>query len=277
MQTDGHVRRTTVLAILVLVPLILPTEARASGGPGPRERAGGVAGSDSVPGSPGGLPPVRGAARMTAAGVTEGAWAPEDGGGLQLLVVGVDAYLGGGFSARLELAGKWGHEGAPFPSAQGLSSLDAEDFGGPGEAWLEWSHGGGVERSGRWIARLKAGRVDANAEFANSEAAAPFGNPSFGLSPVLAVLPSYPAPAPSLNAFVRAWPSGPELGAGVYRREDGSYAVVSQLSGELAGAEPVRWSAGWAEPVGRTDAERGLFVIVERASEDRVSPFLMVS
>ncbi|MEJ2504504.1 MAG: hypothetical protein P8177_14540, partial [Gemmatimonadota bacterium] len=178
--------------------------------------------------------------------------------------------------ARLELAGKWGHEGAAFASSQGLSSLDAEDFGGVGEAWLQWSTGAGTGAAGP-VLRVKAGRVDANSDFAYSDVAGGFGNPSFGLSPVLAILPSYPAPAASLNAFVRPRPVGPEVGAGVYRRADGEYTVVGQVTNGLAGPGSVRWSAGWVEPIGPGEPGRGAYLIVERSSEAGVSPFVMAS
>lgn len=173
--------------------------------------------------------------------VMEAAWGSEGSPALlHLVAVGVEPELAPGLTARLELVGKWGRDAAPFPSSQGLSSLDAEDFGGLGEAWVEWRMGNAV--------RLKAGRVDGNTEFAAAEVASTFANPSFGLSPALGLLPSYPTPAPSLNAFVRPVPGGPELGGGVYRTADGAWSAVGQLAG--AAGQRFRWRAGLATPLG---------------------------
>ncbi|NIP83705.1 MAG: hypothetical protein GWM90_32535, partial [Gemmatimonadetes bacterium] len=69
--------------------------------------------------------------------------------GVQVAEAVVEVGSGGGLTAAVQLQAKAGHEGAGFPSAQGLSSLDAADFAGIGEAWVEWSGGSSVE------ARLK--------------------------------------------------------------------------------------------------------------------------
>lgn len=195
-----------------------------------------------------------------------------DEGVLQVVSAAVEPSLPGGFRARVELLAKWGHDGLPFPSEQGLSSLDAHDFGGPGELWLEWSAADRV--------RLKAGRVDANAEFAASEAAASFVNPSFGLSPALARLPSYPEPAPSLNAVVGSQGGLPEVGAGVYRAPGGLWTAVGQLSGTVPGAPDLRWSAGAASPLSAVGADTpvgGAWLIVERPSETGLASFLVLA
>lgn len=49
--------------------------------------------------------------------------------------------------------------------------------------------------------RIKAGKVDANSEFAAVDMLAGFSNSSAGFSPTIFALPSYPDPAFSLNAF----------------------------------------------------------------------------
>ena len=175
---------------------------------------------------------------LSASWIVEGATTGEEHGALQLLSVALEPDLGAGFTARVEFLGKWGHdEAVPFPSSQGLSSLDAYDFRGPGEAWLEWTGAPG--------ARVKAGWVDANSEFAASDVAAVFANPSFGLTPTLAFMPSYPAPRPSVNAFVSPF-GGPELGVGAYRAADGDWAAVVQASGAVPYTPSLRWQAGVA-------------------------------
>ncbi len=175
---------------------------------------------------------------LSASWIVEGATTGAEHGALQLLSAALEPDLGMGFTARVEFLGKWGHdEAVPFPSSQGLSSLDAYDFRGLGEAWLEWS--------GMPGARLKAGWVDANSEFAASEVAAVFANPSFGLTPTLAFMPSYPAPRPSVNAFVSLF-GGPELGVGTYRAADGDWSAVVQATGAVPNAPSLRWQAGVA-------------------------------
>jgi hypothetical protein len=229
----------------------------------------GAPAEDSVPEA---LVPRWDAVEVTGLSVTEGAYAGGGGGLLQLVTVGVESELGGGFTAHLDAQGKWGHDGAPFPSEQGLSSLDAGDFGGVGEAWLEW-------RSGKRV-RVKAGRVDANSEFAASESAGSFANPSFGLSPVLALLPSYPEPAPSANVFVGSASGGLGAGTGLYRGPEGAWVGVAELGGAVPRLPAVRWSAGWATPLGAGSegaGEAGAYLIVERPSEDALSPFVVVS
>lgn len=218
-----------------------------------------------------------------ATSVTEAVRAAGSWGVLKVVTVSVEPALPGGLSVRVELAGKRGHDGTAFPSVQGLSSLDAADFGGVGEAWVEWSAGGpdGPGSGSGWFDgfRMKAGRVDANSEFAASAAAAAFANPSFGLSPVLGVLPSYPAPAPSANVFVPG-PAGADLGAGLYRAGRG-WTAVGQVTGALPGASSVRWSAGWAAPLGDKAGDPGGtgggWLVLERPAPHAASPFLVLA
>jgi carbohydrate-selective porin OprB len=88
---------------------------------------------------------------------------------------------------------------------QGVSNIDAHRFSGLGELWLE-------QRLA--AVRLKVGRVDANAEFVVSEHAGGFLNAAMGLTPTVFMAPTYPSPAPSVNAFVTA--GGVTVGSGLY-------------------------------------------------------------
>lgn len=205
---------------------------------------------------------------------TEGAWSR--GGGpaaLQMLAMSLEPELAPAVRAHVELLAKWGHDGVPFPSSQGLSSFDAGDFSGLGEAWVTWA---GSDRL-----RVKAGWVDANSEFAVSEAAGEFANPSFGLSPALALLPSYPDPAPSLNVFARPLAGGPEVGGGVYRAAEGAWSATAQLTGGVPGASSVRWSAGCAVPLNPApagpDPDAAAWLYLGRPVPEAVSPFVMVA
>lgn len=206
------------------------------------------------------------------ASVVEGAWTRDEPGVLQVFEIAAESRLPGGISAGLEMQAKWGHDGVPFPSSQGLSSLDADDFVGLGEAWVEW-------RSPERV-RIRAGWLDANREFASVAAALDFANPSFGLSPALAALPTYPLPAPSVNLFVR-WPASTVgVGGGASRRADGEWSVVGQVSGEVPRLGSYAWSAGWCYPLGGSlpsaGFEPGAYLIVERPVEG-FSPFVKVA
>jgi hypothetical protein len=209
---------------------------------------------------------------FTGASVVEGAWSQGDTGMLLVVALGVEPSLPGGFSGRFELLAKRGHDGVAFPSSQGLSSWDAANHGGVGEVWLQWE---GLSR-----VRVKAGWVDANTEFAAVGSAGEFANPSFGLSPALSILPSYPDPSPSANLFVGTWDGGPELGAGVFRSAPGAWSAVGQVSGGIARGRAIRWSAGWAVPLSGSPEVRGQaggYLFAEGPSEVAVSPFAKVA
>ena len=63
--------------------------------------------------------------------------------------------------------------------------------------------------------RFKIGRVDANSEFAFVDNGAEFINSSFGFSPTIFLLPTYPDPASSANFFL--YPAEHlSFGVGVY-------------------------------------------------------------
>lgn len=91
---------------------------------------------------------------------------------------------------------------------QGFSNIDAPPFAHAGELWIEQSIV--PDRL-----RVKAGRIDANTEFAAVDAAGAFLNSSMGYSPTILLLPTYPDPR--LGAIVAADPL-PVLSvkAGVY-------------------------------------------------------------
>jgi len=128
------------------------------------------------------------------------------------LSIDVDtARLVGWSGGRLHLAA-YAHHGASgarlVGDAQGFDNLDAAPFRGLFEAWCE-------QRLARGRVRVKAGRVDANTEFAAVESAAPFLHSSAGFSPTIVGFPSFPGPAPSVNVIADvAWL---HLGLGAYR------------------------------------------------------------
>ena len=198
--------------------------------------------------------------------IAEGAVARKGPEALMVASVAVEPALRSWARARVELQAKWGHDGSSFPSAQGLSSLEAADFRGVGEAWLE------IDKGDRL--RLKVGLVDANTEFATSAASSEFANPSLGLSPALALLPSYPDPAWSANLFATLGEPGSVVGVGTYRNPDGTWSAVTQFNAPMGS---LQWSVGWVTPMTAESTQRGAYLIVERPAEDGISPFVTVA
>jgi len=91
---------------------------------------------------------------------------------------------------------------------QGYDNLDAGHLNQVEEIWYQ-------QKLAQDHLRVKAGQVDANAEFDNISAAAGFINSSAGFSPTLVDFPTYPNPALSANLF--AYPTEWfYCGAGIY-------------------------------------------------------------
>lgn len=95
---------------------------------------------------------------------------------------------------------------------QGFSNIDAEPLLAAGEIWYE-------QRVLNQRVRIKAGRVDANTEFAAVPAAADFLSSSMGYSPTIP-MPSYPTPAASVSVFAQP-AEHVEVGAGVFNGSPG--------------------------------------------------------
>ena len=120
---------------------------------------------------------------------------------------------------------------------QAYSNIDADRFTEIDELWLEQVLFGGR-------VRVKAGRIDANTEFACVEAAGDFLNSSAGVSPTILTLPTYPDPEPGINVFVAAarWL---EIGAGVYRSSRGGRALTLSPGDRFLVVEAkLRWTTG---------------------------------
>jgi porin len=81
-------------------------------------------------------------------------------------------------------------------SFQGISNIDADGRTQISELWYEQ-----VLLDGRLS--LKAGKIDASAEFAHSKNAGEFLNASAGFSPTILDMPAYPDPATGINVFVK--------------------------------------------------------------------------
>ncbi len=92
--------------------------------------------------------------------------------------------------------------------AQGISNVDADGFEQLARLWYQQGFWDGA-------VRVKIGKVDSNTEFAYVENGARFLNSSFGHSPNIVSMPTYPDPATSANVFVSPG-AGLSAGFGVY-------------------------------------------------------------
>jgi porin len=110
--------------------------------------------------------------------------------------------------------------------------------------------------------RVKLGKVDANSEFAQLDAAAHFAHSSAGFSPTTFVLPTYPDPATSVNVFGTVFDSRGTslvLGYGLYDGalqdgvRTGSRGPASFLSDERSDdlMHLVQSEFAWTRPAGR--------------------------
>jgi porin len=134
----------------------------------------------------------------------------------------------------IRLKNHLGDYGDYVGDAQGFSNIDAAPRTYLYELWFQQTL-----LSDKL--RLKAGKIDANTEFAVVQTAADFLNSSMGFSPTILALPTYPEPQPGVNVFVRPHQHY-QIGVGVFRTAgDGDMLIVeggrdwSLGNGELGG------------------------------------------
>jgi porin len=118
--------------------------------------------------------------------------------------------------------------------AQGYSNLDAGPYTMFYEGWLQQRTLGGK-------LTLKAGQMDANADFAAVPTAADFLNSSMGYSPTVMDFATYPVPQPGVVVSTQFW-SAMRLEAGEFRTPGGR---MSLFEGDRT------WEAGESERAGR--------------------------
>lgn len=81
-------------------------------------------------------------------------------------------------------------------SFQSISNADADGRTQLSEVWYQ-------QVFGEDVLRLKVGKIDANTEFAVSKYAAEFINSSFGVSPTILGIPTYPDPSTGFAVFLK--------------------------------------------------------------------------
>lgn len=120
-------------------------------------------------------------------------------------------------------------------AAQLYSNIDAAAATTLYEAWIEQTL-----LSDK--IRLKAGKIDANTEFAAVQTASDFLNSSMGFSPTIMEFPTYPEPKLGFNFFFHPT-GGNTLGVGVFQTASGG--PLSIIEGSHT------WKSGKAENSGR--------------------------
>jgi porin len=129
------------------------------------------------------------------------------------VMVGIDAEKAVGWkgsSGFVRLKHYLGEHGGQYVGdAQGFSNIDS-----PAKSYLYelW----GQQTLWKNRLRVKAGKVDANSEFASVRVAADFLNSSMGYSPTIMLFPTYPEPRPGALGFL--YGGHYQLGTGLFRR-----------------------------------------------------------
>jgi carbohydrate-selective porin OprB len=152
---------------------------------------------------------------------------------------------------------------ATLGDVQGFSNIDADDVPLVGELWYQQEFGKRV--------RIKAGRVDANSDFAYLNANSDFLSASMGFSPSIVAFPSYPTPSSSIGLFVMP-ASHLELGGGLFNGtpEDGRWVgwqsrfAIAQARTEwtsLGGAATIGW---WRHDQRDAPATSGAYLATEQ-------------
>jgi carbohydrate-selective porin OprB len=167
-----------------------------------------------------------------------------------------------GTTVKLQYLKKGGGLGSDCASeAQGFSNIDADDFSGNGEVWVEQQFGS--------FARLKAGRIDANTEFAFVENGAEFINSSMGFTPTISLLPTYPDPHAGI--VLQVTPSARTyVGGGLFNA--GPAVAVGDFDARFGiGEAGVRWTARGGGRLGVGYWHAGGLAAAEDGTRSRLS------
>jgi porin len=137
----------------------------------------------------------------------------------------------------VRLKSHFGHSGGEYVGdAQGFSNIDDVPRTHLYELWFQ-------QKLLADKLRVKAGKIDANSEFAVVQSAGDFLNSSMGYSPTILAFPTYPEPQLGLNAFVEPREHY-HVGMGLFR---------TAHDGDMLIAEGARdWKLGEQELAGRS-------------------------
>lgn len=174
---------------------------------------------------------------------------------------------GGSLAAQLQ-AGHGSNVTALLGVTQSVSNIDADIIPAVAEVWYEQPFGSRV--------RVKAGRIDANTEFANVDAAGDFLSASMGFSPSIIYMPTYPLPVsgamgevtPGAGVDVRGGIFDGTAGDGDWLRWDSRFAIgqFGKNWEDASGTQHGRISAGgWRYASGsKSHQTGGLFATAEQ-------------
>lgn len=146
---------------------------------------------------------------------------------------------------------------------QNFSNIDAANFRALGQVFVE-------QRALQDRLRIKAGRLDFNAEFAGTDHGASFLNAAMGYSPSIVAAPTFPLPTSAVNVFVTPRKNF-TLGVGVFNGLNGAAAPVGGSSRFQIAQANQRWSVGGSELSGRLGVgawrHTGMFSSVDVATD----------
>lgn len=159
--------------------------------------------------------------------------------------------------------------------AQGFSNIDDVSRTRLYELWFE-------QKLLADRLRFKAGKIDANTEFAVVPTAADFLNSSMGYSPTILALPTYPEPQLGFNAFVRPQQHY-QIGVGVFHTaRDGEMLIVEGARDWRLGERELGGRAAFGVwrltgPVACFDGDRraglqGFYMVAEQSLWSRNRP-----
>jgi carbohydrate-selective porin OprB len=151
------------------------------------------------------------------------------------------------------LQGIFGNEaGASYGAWQGYSNIQADPLVGAAEVFLAQELGD--------VVALRAGRIDGGGSFGVTRHGADFINPSFGVSPTMAGIPTFPEP--TWGGEVEATPlSALSLMAGAYAGEGGPY-LIGQIGTQWAAEQHGEGSA--AAGAWHNGEGTGAFAVVDQ-------------
>ncbi len=151
------------------------------------------------------------------------------------------------------LQGIFGNEaGASYGAWQGYSNIQADPLVGAAEVFL-------AQELGEVVA-LRAGRIDGGGSFGVTRHGADFINPSFGVSPTMAGVPTFPEP--TWGGEVEATPlSALSVMAGAYAGEGGPY-LIGQIGSQWAAEQRGEGSA--AAGAWHNGEGTGAFAVVDQ-------------
>lgn len=191
--------------------------------------------------------------------VVDGSYLPEGAPVADLLAnlgVGLDmddliGWTGGSVTAVAQGILGAGDNGQ-YGAMQGYTNLDSDDHVGAAEIFVGQQIGDRVA--------LRAGRIDGGASFGVTDGGGEFINPSMGVAPTMAGLPTYPAPSWGGEAAIT--PVDPlTVSGGAYQTEAGLYGIgqaQASWAPEMAACGHVSVGA-W-----RAGEGQGVFAVVDQ-------------